>query len=88
MPKKKKTEKELKFDLTTVEDLPPPDTQKSGIYDELIRRIDLLPDGVHKLELHGTAKSKDVYIALSDRLKDTPDIAVERRNKDIYIVKQ
>jgi hypothetical protein len=88
MSKKKETEKEVKFDFTTVERLPPPDRQKSGIYDEMIRRIDLLPEGVHKLELHGTAKPNDVYIALSDRLKDTPDIAVERRNGAIYIVKQ
>ena len=88
MPKKKETEKEVKFDFTTVEFLPPPDRQKSDIFDKMIRKIDLLPDGVHKLELHGTAKPKDVYKALSDRLKDTPDIAVERRNNAIYIVKQ
>ena len=84
----KKNEKEIKFDFITVEDLPPPDRQKSSIYDDMLRRIDLLPEGVHKLELHGTAKPNDVYDALTDRLKDTPDIAVKRRNKAIYIVKQ
>jgi len=88
MPKKKENEKEVKFDFTKVESLPPPDKQDPDIYDDMIRKIDLLPDGVHKLELHGTAKPKDVYKALSDRLKDTPEIAVEKRNKAIYIVKQ
>lgn len=78
----------MKFDFTKVESLPPPDKQKSSIYDDMIRKIDLLPEGIHKLELHGTAKPKDVYKALSDRLKDTPEIAVEKRKKAIYIVKQ
>jgi len=88
MSKKKENEQEVKFDFTKVESLPPPDKQKSSIYDDMIRKIDLLPEGIHKLELHGTAKPKDVYKALSDRLKDTPEIAVEKRKKAIYIVKQ
>jgi hypothetical protein len=88
MAKKKENEKHPPPDFTKVESLPPPDKQDPDIYDDMIRKIDLLPEGVHKIELHGTAKPKDVYKALSDRLKDTPEIAVEKRNKAIYIVKQ
>jgi len=87
MSKKEETEKDVKFEFIKVEYLPPLAKRKSDIFDDMVRRIDLLPEGVHKLELHGTAKPNDVYTVLSDRLKDTPDIAVEMRNKTIYIIK-